>query len=89
MVKAFLARSGIAALAQALHRRRVAVLMYHGLARDEDPLAEGDWLQVRAGEFAAQMDYLSRRYRVIRFSEALHPPRREDRPRAIITFDDG
>ena len=79
---------GIPVLFRRLYRHQVLVLMYHGVLPDDDSQAEGDWLQVRASEFRAQMTYLSRHYEVCSFSRALvNQPSR--RPLAIVTFDDG
>lgn len=75
-----------------INRRNVAVLMYHGVLPDDDPLAEGDWLQVRVSEFRRQMVFLQRHYEVIHFADVLHGEgggAAPGRPRAIITFDDG
>lgn len=70
------------------NRRKVAVLAYHGVIADDEPLAERNWLQVRASEFRAQMDYLSRHYEVCGLDAVLTRPW-SGRPRAVITFDDG
>lgn len=82
---------GVAAAARRWQRRRVAVLMYHGVVADNESLAEGDWLQVRASEFRRQMAWLARHYRVIGFDEALAggAEGEDHRPCAIISFDDG
>ncbi len=79
---------GIAALFRRLHRNRVLVLMYHGVAPDSEAHVQGDWLQVRASEFRAQMTYLARHYEVCHFSHAL-TRLSSKRPLAIVTFDDG
>jgi len=63
--------------------------MYHGVVADDEALAEGDWLQVRASEFRRQMAYLARHYRVVDFAEALTGEVGAGKPRAIVTFDDG
>lgn len=83
---------GLSAMFRRLNRERVSVLMYHGVLPDDDSLAEDDWLQVRLSEFRRQMDFLRRNYAVIHFADALAGPvggKCKDRPRAIITFDDG
>lgn len=82
-------RLGLVAWARQRNRREVAVLMYHGVVADDEALAEGDWLQVRASEFRRQMAYLARHYRVVDFAEALADGADSDQPRAIVTFDDG
>lgn len=81
---------GLASLARRHHRDLVVVLMYHGVVPDDERLAEGDWLQVRASEFRAQMAYLAEHYEVCRISDVLSfPGTAPVRPRAVITFDDG
>ncbi len=75
---------------RAWHRQRIAVLMYHGVLPDNDPLAQGDWLQVRSAEFAAQMAFLRQHYQPVRLIDVIEnrlPP--SGKPRAIVTFDDG
>ncbi|KAB2842782.1 MAG: polysaccharide deacetylase family protein, partial [Burkholderiales bacterium] len=72
------------------HRDQVVVLMYHGVLPDDEHLAEGDWLQVRASEFRAQMAFLAEHYEVCRIKDVLAPPIAPPaRPRALVTFDDG
>lgn len=78
----------IPALFRRLHRNRVLVLMYHGVAPDNEIHVQGDWLQVRASEFRAQMTYLARHYEVCHFSRVL-TKLPSKRPLAIVTFDDG
>jgi len=79
--------------AAAWSRRRfgasVAVLMYHGVLPDDDPLAEGDWLQVRVSEFRAQMAELACHYEPVRLCDLLRPMAPARRPRVAVTFDDG
>ena len=84
-----LASLGLAAWYRRANRTRVAVLMYHGVVPDDDPLADGDWLQVRASEFRAQMVELKRHHRVVRLGDLLQPTTEYDQPRAVVTFDDG
>ena len=78
----------VSALFRHLYRNRVLVLMYHGVIPDNDSHADGDWLQVRASEFLAQMTYLADHYEVCGFSRALTNSS-STRPLAIVTFDDG
>lgn len=64
--------------------------MYHGVVADDEALAEGNWLQLRASDFRAQLAYLKEHYDVIRIDQAFSAPAgAPTRPRAIITFDDG
>lgn len=81
---------GLAALFRRANRRQVAVLMYHGVVPDDEPLADGDWLQVRAGEFRRQMAYLKRHYEVVPLADVVGAQAASGgRPRAVVTFDDG
>jgi len=82
-------RSGLVRLARASQRAKMAVLMYHGVLPDDDPLAEGDWLQVRLSEFRAQMAYLAENYSPCSVDQAFAPATPESKPRALVTFDDG
>ena len=58
-----------------LHRRRlpdaISVVMYHGLLRA--PLPVADWCFLQVDRFAAQMEYLTRHFRVMHLEEALDP----------------
>lgn len=64
------------------------VLMYHGVARDDDKIADGDWLQVKESEFRVQMEYLVKHYNVVSLNNA-HSYINSDMPNVIVTFDDG
>lgn len=81
---------GLAGLARRAQAGKVAVLMYHGVVADEDPLAQGDWLQVRQREFRAQMAYLAEHCQVCSLDDILTgAPHGAGRLRVLITFDDG
>lgn len=93
-LKSFLYRlaagSGVPAVVhRSLLRKRLAILMYHGVAAG--PLATPDWCFIEAGRFARQMELLARRCEVLPLLEALDRLRagRIVRPTACITFDDG
>jgi peptidoglycan/xylan/chitin deacetylase (PgdA/CDA1 family) len=47
------------------------------------------WLSLRLGDFAAQVAYLRRYYEIVSLDEALQSPAGGNRPRAVLTFDDG
>ena len=70
-------------------RKKVAILMYHGVVRT--PLEVPDWCFVSEYNFSRQMEYLSRHFRVIPLCRAVEMMRenRINRPTAVITFDDG
>lgn len=75
------------------NRKQVMILCYHGVTEREerDPQDLGG-LHVCQQRFAAQLDYLQRRYHVISLQEYL-AFRREGRPlppySIVLTFDDG
>lgn len=72
------------------YRHQVAVLMYHGVLPADEPLAEGDWLQVTSGEFASQMAFLRQHYTPMSLRDALTVSRSGlDKPAVVVTFDDG
>lgn len=63
--------------------------MYHGVV--PSPLEVPDWCFIEKRYFSAQMEYLSRHFRVISLAQAiqeLHADRIKS-PTAVITFDDG
>jgi len=69
---------------------RIAVLMYHELARDDADIEA--WTVIREGEFVRQLEFLVRHYDIVSLDQALahrHSPRASTRPRVVITFDDG
>jgi peptidoglycan/xylan/chitin deacetylase (PgdA/CDA1 family) len=88
--------AGVTHLAAWLNRRRVVFLCYHGVTeRDEnDGRAAHDphGIHVPASLFEQQLDYLSRRHRVVALRDYL-AARREGRKlpdySVILTFDDG
>jgi peptidoglycan/xylan/chitin deacetylase (PgdA/CDA1 family) len=70
-------------------RKKVAILMYHGVVRT--PLDVPDWCFVSEDNFSCQMEYLHRHFKVVplaRAAEALRENRISE-PTAAITFDDG
>jgi len=75
------------------NRRQVRILCYHGVTRRLDRILHNPHkLHVRYDRFAAHLDHLQRRYRVISLGEYL-AARREGRRlpdySVILTFDDG
>ena len=80
---------GLATLLAWKNRRRLPILMYHGLV--ERPLVPFCWHMLDVEAFTAQLQWVATRYRVLPLGEALTkladgtlPPRS-----AAITFDDG
>lgn len=88
-IKSLFSSVGVTKLLRYKVRDEVVVLMYHGVVADHELAAEGDWLQVKQSEFRAQMAHLAAHYEVVTFQQALDTTRSYQRPRAIITFDDG
>lgn len=81
---------------RALHaaaQRGITVLMYHEVLPDDIDLPS--WLVLRTSDFKAQADHLARHFRVVSLDTAARlvaePDswRDEQRPLAVITFDDG
>ena len=72
-----------------LFRKKVAILMYHGVVRT--PLDVSDWCFVSERDFYQQMEYLYQNLNVVSLSRAAEDLRenRIREPTAVITFDDG
>src|SRR6058998_3804137 len=69
--------SGLPWLAARLNRRKVLVLVYHGVhAGRAEPVLNFDGMHVRARRFVRQMRYVSRRYRVVTLAHLTHEPPR-------------
>lgn len=81
---------GIARLMRQLHRHRIAVLMYHGVVRDDEKHVP-PWM-VTESQFRWQMTYLAQHHRVLPLSQLVEsllegcplPPHS-----VALTFDDG
>lgn len=73
-------------LRRALAGRPLTILCYHTISADAGgPEA---WTSLRAADFLAQVDLLEQHYRIVSLDEALASPG-QDRPLAVLTFDDG
>ena len=84
--------TGLTWLATWLNRRKILVLMYHDVDdHARDPVQNFDGLHVQAERFEWQMRYLASRYHVIPLEQILASSagRRQSKPLAAITFDDG
>lgn len=89
-VAAVLQGLGVHHLLRYVNRHEVAVLLYHGVVRDHEPLLPPWMLTER--QFRWQMEYLQKRYRVLPLTQVVKcllagrplPPHS-----AVITFDDG
>lgn len=80
--------SGIWLLFRYLNRRKIAILMYHGVA-DKQII---NWTQVPAHEFERQMKYIRRRCNPValkRGVEILEKNSDKDNHSIVVTFDDG
>jgi len=69
---------------------RIAVLMYHELARDDADIEA--WTVMRESDFVRQLEFLVRHYDIVSLDHALahrQSPPGSARPRVVITFDDG
>ena len=64
----------------------VAILMYHTLGRDDDDFDA--WTVVRVSDFKQQVAFVRRYYDIVSLDEALTADANE-RPMAVVTFDDG
>src|SRR2546430_17055722 len=65
---------GLAWLSARLNRRKILVLVYHGVhAGHADPVLNFDGMHVRARRFARQMGYGARRYRGVTLDRLLEP----------------
>jgi peptidoglycan/xylan/chitin deacetylase (PgdA/CDA1 family) len=65
--------------------------MYHEVLEDEREIDA--WTVIRKSDFFRQMEFLKRHFDVISLDESLHLLREEvsrtERPKAVVTFDDG
>ena len=90
---ALLYLTGLTRLAAWRNRKRVVFLCYHGVtARSQRSSTDPTGLHVNHHRFAAQLDFLSRRYHFLSLDEYLEA-RRTGRPlpdySLLLTFDDG
>lgn len=80
--------SGVWILFRYFYRRRVRVLMYHGICAEDINL----WTQIPVEDFKRQISYLKRHYKAISMSQALEIIKGQKSPpdhSVVITFDDG
>jgi peptidoglycan/xylan/chitin deacetylase (PgdA/CDA1 family) len=80
---------GLPSICRRLHRREVAILMYHGLVDDDRP---AEWTQLCVREFEHQMEHLTRHYSPVSLEQAVDylagNGELPDNP-VVVTFDDG
>lgn len=89
LASALLAAAGLPAFFAWRNRRRLPILMYHGLV--ERPLATRCWHQLDVASFRRQLAWVASRYRVLPLEDALARLVAGTLPeRALaVTFDDG
>ncbi len=86
----FLHGAGAVRLSRRIHGGRLLILAYHGIA--ERTGRTYPWTFIPLGSFERQIEYVSRRYRVIPLADAVdcyHRGLPLPRRAAVITFDDG
>lgn len=89
----FLCAFGVHRFAAWWNRKSVIILCYHGITENSNRYRESETGQdVHRDNFAAQLDYLKQRYRIISLDQYLSALR-ERRPlpdySVVLTFDDG
>src|SRR5687767_4364843 len=81
---------GLHHVARRLNRRKLLIVVYHGVQEDgaED---NRSWLLLPSSELRRQLQYLQRNYRILDIDEAVRQLRADalEEPTACITFDDG
>ena len=80
--------SGLFLLCRWLNRKKIPILMYHGISPQDSP----EWTQLSLHKFQQQMQHLYRYYNAIPLSEAIgHIRDHKQIPdkAVVITFDDG
>lgn len=84
-----LCAAGLSKLGRRQNRRRLAILMFHGV--EPEPLSPPCWHVLDAATLRRQLDYVRRVFSVLPLEEALDRLRRGTLPdhAAVITFDDG
>lgn len=72
---------------RALARRPLTILCYHTLGADRG--GPDAWTALRVQDFRAQVQELRKTYEIVPLDTALRAGPGGDRPRAVLTFDDG
>lgn len=84
---------GIVRLYRFLNRKRIKILLYHGVVKAAlEPTLNSEALHLEAGVFDRQIAYLKRHYRIIALQELVDGMQgRKDLPEyaVALTFDDG
>jgi peptidoglycan/xylan/chitin deacetylase (PgdA/CDA1 family) len=81
--------AGVPALARLRNRRRLAILMFHGV--EHEPLSPACWHVLDVVSLRRQLEYTRRHFTVLPLDEALERMRAGTLPNraAVLTFDDG
>ncbi len=81
--------SGVAAFSRWRNRKRLAILMFHGI--EQQPLSPACWHVLDVDTFRRELDYVRRHFRVLPLEEALQRLEAGTLPNraATLTFDDG
>lgn len=84
-----LARSGAARWALRRRHGQTLILAYHNVVPDGTDVAGERSLHLSRSDFARQLDVLSQSHDVVPLASCLDPPPRgNEKPQAVITFDD-
>ncbi|MDH6196783.1 peptidoglycan/xylan/chitin deacetylase (PgdA/CDA1 family) [Mycobacterium frederiksbergense] len=81
--------AGVPALSRLRNRRRLAILMFHGI--EPEPLSPTCWHVLDAASLRRQLEYVRRHFTVLPLHDALERMRAGTLPdrAAVLTFDDG
>lgn len=81
--------SGVAAFSRWRHRKRLAILMFHGI--EKEPVSPPCWHVLDLATFRRELEYVCRHFRVLPLDEALMRLEAGTLPNhaAALTFDDG
>jgi len=76
-------------LNRSIHRRQLAILMYHGIVKT--PLSFSDWCFLDEPAFRDQIAYIKKHFRLLPLSKAIELLKSDaiTKPTAVLTFDDG
>ncbi|WP_170480121.1 polysaccharide deacetylase family protein [Ruegeria arenilitoris] len=71
----------------ALRKNPTLILCYHTLGPDNEIMDA--WTVARASQFRQHIRFLRQHFKIVGLDQALNPEYKEDKPRAVLTFDDG
>ncbi len=70
-----------------LNGNPVTILCYHTLGADTEPMDA--WTVLRVSDFRQHLQFLRRDYDIVSLDQALEGQHNAERPKAVLTFDDG